>query len=327
MKKITMADVAKELNISKATVSRALNGKEDISDALKQKVIDKCNELGYQVNYTAKALSTNKHNTIGIVSTELLNYKDEVFYKEIYTNIVLLLEEKGYTSSLKVFRKDKPINEEVPNFLKNGMVDGIIILGEIDKDCIELYSSYGKPIVLVDFDLGNIKYDSVVTNNVSSISKVTKHFINEGFTDICFVGNDEITGAIADRYWAYDMEMRKANLQGCQIKDLKDSNDEPSFVLSELSADVFICNNDYSAFRLIEFFNKNGIKVPQEKKVIGFDNTLYSSISRPQISTCDVKRGNISMTAISLLLARIEDPEKAVTNISLEATFIQKEST
>lgn len=327
MKRITMADVANEMNVSKATVSRALNGKADISEELKNQIIEKCNDMGYTINYNAKALSSNRKQIVGIVVNELMNNKGEFFYKEIYTNIVVELEKKGYTSILKIVSNEDQKEKKVPDFLKNQMVDGVIVLGELSKNYINTLDDFNKPIVLVDFDLGDLKHDSVVTNNISSVAKVTKEFINRGYENIAFVGNELLTNSICERLWAYKMEMQKVNLQTQVIEEINDINLEPIFDLKDLTAEVFICNNDYTAYRLIEFFKDNGIQVPMEKKVIGFDNTFYSEISRPEISTCDVRRDSMAHSAIELLFKRIEDPECTIANISLNASFIEKKST
>lgn len=327
MKRITMADIAREMNVSKATVSRALNGKEDISEELKKEIIAKCHEMGYAINYNAKALSSNRKQIIGIVVNELMSSKGEFFYKEIYTNIVVELEKKGYTSILKIVSDLEQEEFIIPDFLKNQMVDGIIVIGELSKQYVNSLDNYKKPLVLVDFDLGDLGHDSVVTNNISSMAKVTKEFIDRGFSKIAFVGNEKLTNSICERYWAYQMEMQKANLETTIIEDIDHKNQEPVFKLEDFSGDVFLCNNDYSAYRLIEFFKDNGIEVPNQKKVVGFDNTFYSEISRPEISTCDVRRDSMAMSAIDLLFERIEDPKRTVTNVSLNANFLEKKST
>ncbi len=327
MKQITMADIAREMNVSKATVSRALNGKEDISEELKKQIIAKCHEMGYAINYNAKALSSNRKQIIGIVVNELMSSKGEFFYKEIYTNIVVELEKKGYTSILKIVSDQEQEEFTVPDFLKNQMVDGVIVIGELSKSYINSLDNYKKPIVLVDFDLGDLKHDSVVTNNISSMAKVTKEFIDRGYTKIAFVGNESLTNSICERYWAYQMEMQKVNLETTIIEDINHINQEPIFKLEDFSGDVFLCNNDYTAYRLIEFFKDNGIEVPTQKKVVGFDNTFYSEISRPEISTCDVRRDSMASSAIDLLFERIEDPKRTITNVSLNANFLEKKST
>lgn len=327
MKRITMADVAQEMNVSKATISRALNGKEDISDELKKKIIAKCHEMGYAINYNAKALSSNRKQIIGIIVNELINSKGEFFYKEIYTNIVVELEKKGYTSILKIVSNQEQREFAVPAFLKNQMVDGIIIIGELSNNYVTTLDNFKIPTVLVDFDLGDLKHDSVVTNNIASMAKVTKEFIERGFKDIAFVGNEKLTNSICERYWAYQMEMQKNHLETIVIEEICNINEEPKYNLADLTADVYLCNNDYSAYRLIEFFKDNGIDVPREKKVIGFDNTFYSEISRPQISTCDVRRDSMALSAIDLLFKRIEEPNTTIANISLNANFLEKKST
>lgn len=327
MKQITMADIAKEMNVSKATVSRALNGKSEISDELRKQIIAKCHEMGYAINYNAKALSSKRKQIIGILVNELMNNKGEFFYKEIYTNIVIELEKKGYTSILKIVSNDEQEELTVPDFLKNQMVDGVIIVGELSKTYVNNLDNYKKPIVLVDFDLGDLRHDSVVTNNIASMAKVTKEFIDRGYANIVFVGNEKLTNSICERYWAYQMEMQKVNLETTIIEDIHHINEEPVFKLEDFSGDVFLCNNDYSAYRLIEFFKDNGIEVPTQKKVVGFDNTFYSEISRPEISTCDVRRDSMATSAIDLLFERIEDPQRTVTNVSLNANFLEKKST
>lgn len=327
MRRITMADIAQEMNVSKATVSRALNGKEDISAELKKQIIAKCHEMGYAINYNAKALSSNRKQIIGIVVNQLMSSKGEFFYKEIYTNIVVELEKKGYTSILKIVSDEEQAELTVPDFLRNQMVDGVIIIGELTKEYINNLDSFKMPTVLVDFDLGDLGHDSVVTNNISSMAKVTKEFIDRGQTEIVFVGNESLTNSICERYWAYQMEMQKANLQTTVIEEIQHINQEPNFKLEDFTGQVFLCNNDYTAYRLIEFFKDNGIEVPTQKQVVGFDNTFYSEISRPEISTCDVRRDAMATSAIDLLFERIEEPDRAVTNVSLNANFLEKKST
>lgn len=325
MKNITMKEVAESLNVSKATVSRALNNKSDVSEEMRAKILKRCEEIGYKINHNAQALSTSRNNTIGILAGDAICEKGEFFYKEIFTNVVTILEEKGYTTILKIVHPTDVDTNNIPLFMEKKMVDGIIILGELPISYINEVSKYNIPIVLVDFDTGELKYDSVVTNNISSISTITKKLISDGYKRIAFVGNDALTSSILERYQGYYIEMHNAGLVTTKIIDKKSQHDEPNYKIDDIKdIDIFICNNDYAAYRLVEFIKENGYLVPEDKKVIGFDNTFYSEISKPKIPTMDVNRELFASEAIRLLFLRMNKKDTDVVNLSIKAGYIEK---
>lgn len=327
MPKITMLDIAKEMGVSKTTVSRALNDKTDISEELRAKILDKCQELGYFRNNSARSLSSKSNMSIGILINEVINEKGEFFYKEIYTNVVMNLDLLGYTTILKIVTQSDLDKNIPPNFAAQQMVDGIIIIGQLPKAFVELTNKFKIPVVLADFDLGNLQFDSVVTNNIVSVSNLTKSLIEDGYQKITFVGNDKLTSSILERFWGYKMEMKNAGLNISQMIDRTASNQEPSFNLDLIKAqDVFICDNDYTAYKLIEYLKQNNLLISQQKRVIGFDNTFYSEVSSPKISTVNVRRDVIANQVVKLLLDRIKNPDKEIVNISLNADYVVKES-
>lgn len=327
MKKIKMQDIADSLNISKATVSRALNNKEDISPQMKETILKKCEEMGYSINHSAKALATQKNNIIGIVTSEVFTEEGEFFYKEIYTQIVKLLDSVGYATTLKIVTAEEKNKLTMPFFIQNAMIDGIIVIGELNKEFISVLGRNEIPMVLVDFDLGTNEYDSIVTSNVLSTGSIVDMLIKQEYKNIAFVGNSNLTNSIYERYWGYRMEMEKNNLQVVQLVDKNHSDEEPTFCEHDIQDyDVFICNNDYTAYRLVEFIKSLGFSIPLQKRVIGFDNTLYSDISVPKISTIEVKRAIFAREAVGMLLERMKNENREIINLTLTGKYVQKES-
>lgn len=327
MKKIKMQDIAESLNISKATVSRALNNRDDISPKMKQAVIEKCNEMGYSINYSAKALATQKNYIIGIITNEVFTEDGEFFYKEIYTQLVKKLDQIGYATTLKIISIEEREKKSIPFFVQNGMIDGIVVIGELSKEYIQMLGNNSIPMVLVDFDIGTNEFDSIVTSNVLSMGTVAEKFISDGYEKIAFVGNTQLTNSIYERYLGYQMEMEKNNLKPIQIIEKKHSDDEPNFdAQSVYDNDVFLCNNDYTAYRLVEFIKSLGFLIPENKRVIGFDNTLYSDISIPKISTIDVRRDLFAQEAINIIISRINTKDRMICNMSLMGKYVEKDS-
>lgn len=321
-KKVLMGDIAEALGVSKTTVSRAFNDAEGISKEQREKVLQKAKEMNYRFNSSAKALKTNKTQNIGVIIDKFFLEKGEGFYSQIFRHIVEILGEKKYNCILEIY-----VENQIPLFLKDNKVDGVLIVGQLPKDYLDLIKLENCPVVLIDDQ--NKKYDCIYTNNFLSTAEAVNFLIKKNHREIGFVGNVKSTRSVADRYFGYMMGLKNADIEINEMYNINDrdsNNKSIELVLPEKLPTAFVCNNDRTALNLISKLKENGYSVPEDISVIGFDNTIYSDLNTPKITTMEVSMEIFAREGIRLLLERIEDNDKPILNLSLKADIIIKET-
>lgn len=328
-KNITMQDIADKVGVSKVTVSKALNDKDDISDKLKQEIIDTAEKMGYRYNIGNQLLQNNISNNIGILTPEVFLEKDETFYTTIFKKINTVSDNLGYNTILSVIDKEQETNLEIPIICKNRVVDGLIILGQLSKDYINKISNFKIPMILVDFFYEDIELDSIVTNNFEASYEATLHLIKNGHRNIGFVGNIKNTRSIMDRYLGYcrallehDLDVKEANI----LKERDNNNNIIKYQLPNPLPTAFVCNSDQAAFNIIQKLKENDISVPDDCSIIGFDDIYYSSISYPKITTVRVKRDDMAESAVKLILQRINDGLNSNSKNVIYTELIERDS-
>ncbi|WP_413377284.1 substrate-binding domain-containing protein [Alkalihalobacillus sp. 1P02AB] len=328
-KKVTMQDISDIVGVSKVTVSKVFNNRNDISDEVKEKVLKVADELGYRYNPGVKTLKTGITNNIGVLVSELFLEKDENFYVNIFKHLYQAAEENQYNLFLSVVRKSQLKVLELPNICKEQKADGFVILGELPEEYIQEMMKYDLPIVLVDFTMRDLELDSIVTNNFEASYMATNYLISKGHREIGFVGNMKMTKSIMDRYlgfckamFEYDLEVKEKYM----IKERDDEKNEIDYKLGDDLPTAFICNNDKAAYDLIKKLQANGKSVPGTCSVIGFDDVTHSIFSEPKITTMRVRKDTMADYAISRIIAKLKDKEISTEKISIDADLIERES-
>ncbi|MFV0503116.1 MAG: LacI family DNA-binding transcriptional regulator [Lachnospirales bacterium] len=327
--KVIMKDIAKDLNISIVSVSKALSGKDGISDELRVKIINKANALGYRTSLTQKNNLLN-NPIIGIIAPEYF-FKGNQYYCDCFAEIVQLLEENQYSAILKIISHDEINNKDIPRMIENKLVDGIIFLAEIPSGYIENISKIAIPFLLFDFYCTDINTTSIVANNFLGTYEITNFLINNGHSKIGFVGTINATKSISDRFLGYQKSLLEHSIgfnSDLIIKDRDDINtiSNKLFKLPDNMPTAFVCNNDSSAFTFITFLEKNGYSVPKDVSIISFDNTKYSRITSPSITTYDTNIKNMSQAAVNKIIGFIKGENDIKEQIVVTGDIILRNS-
>ncbi len=325
-----MEDIALALGVSKVTVSRALNGKEGVGEELREKIVSKANEMGYQMNVFASALRTNKMHSVGILISERYFGEGDFFYLEIYKHMGIDLTKKGYTSSFHILTQEEENDLIIPKMITDGIVDGVLLLGEMHKDYISTIDKFEIPKLFVDYYNSQFRHiDSVLTDNYFSFYNFTNDIIKEGYKNISFVGTIKATASIMDRYMGYQKAMIENNLES-YIKQYEDRPEDESFIFVDVDdqalPEVFMCNCDYTAYILLDALKEKGLFVPKDVKIVGFDDTLYSRLSSPTITTKHVDLEQIARTSIKFIVKKIENKSKKYGRVIVDTKRIDRES-
>lgn len=306
---VSMQKIADELGISKVTVSKALNGKDGVSDERKKMIFETAEKYGYVLPDYGK----RKSKKIGVIMSERFNSGNEgSFYMSMYAKIVSEFRLHSY-SSFMITPNVRTLESDFKALTEPLMFDGLVFLGIIDAKVRKRFAEIDIPKVYVDIYDETHKSDSVVTENIYSTYELTDYLIENGHRQIGFVGTVGSTTSITDRYLGYVRRMMESKIDIQNkwiIPDRNDNGDEIEIILPENLPTAFVCNCDKSAFELIKTLKARNIKVPDDVSVVGFDNSIYADISEPKLTTVAVDANKIGEITAKRIRQCMEHSEK-----------------
>lgn len=320
MKKVSMQDIASELGISKMTVSKCFKNSEDISEETKQLILKKAEEMGYEYRKRVKY-------HVAVLFSEVYFEPNEKFYSGLYKR----LQELEWANSVKfslfyVSREAERRCELNPGVQES---DGIMLLGQFSKKYVTFIMGKSIPLLCLDFHYRGVEADSVVSDSFQASYNLTAYLIELGHRDIAFVGNLNYTNSVNDRYLGYYKAILEEGISqegGRRMDDRDEAGILKEFCLPEKMPTAFVCNNDHTAFLLIQQLKREGYLVPKQISVVGFDDVLYSEISDPPITSAHVQRKFMAEQALSLMKRRWNHPEAGARMVTIDCGIRYRES-
>lgn len=314
MRKVRLADIAEAVGVSTVTVHNALNGQKGVSGSLREQIQKVAEEMGYESPGKGKDLGDKEADfqRIGVLIAEKYLGNHTAYYWKIYQELALAATEKQCFTIVETLKTDERVRIwEMPQMILQNKVEGIIIIGEIDKQYIrKLKEAVSIPIVFLDFYDSEFAQDAVIVDNFYGMYQMTEILFNHGLEDIGFIGSIHATNNIMDRYCGYMksmMEHRKNIHPEWVIED----RDETGFVKFELPKRLpkaFVCNCDLVAGMLVNKLDAKGLKVPDDISVVGFDNFLYPGYADIKITTYEVNIKAMVKVAIKKLIKQFRNP-------------------
>ena len=312
-KAVKLADIARIMNVSTVTVSKALSDQKGVSEEMREKIKHLADEMGYRSPSATKMMSAKKSYNIGVVVSERYLDQYESFYWQMYQAVATKAVSKECFTMLEVLGADAEQNLELPKLLKEHKVEGLIILGLLKEDYLNMMvQNMDVPFICLDFYDRKQESDAVVTDNFYGMYRLTNYLFEMGHKDIAYVGTLLYTESITDRYFGY----AKALLEhGQQVKPdwiISDRNiddgqreDGFDFILPEKMPTAFACNCDVTAGILINSLQKKGYKVPEDISVVGFDNFIHPGICKVGITTYEVDIKEMARKTINNLIKKM----------------------
>lgn len=324
-KNVTMSEIAKDLGLSTVSVSKAITGKDGVSDKVREMILKRAEEMGYVYNRPDKE---NTSHNIGIIVGEHFLGEDS-FYTKLYQRTLLMLGEKGHVGLLEIVQKKDEEELKMPVLISSNHVEAVIVLGQMSRPYLEMLKSSDIATLYMDFYDEQVREDAVVSDNVYGSTILTNHLINNGHKDIAFVGSILSTSSIMDRYMGYLKAMLKAGLNTRSewlIEDRDQDGFSIDFLWPEVMPTAFVCNCDATAFSLIRKLQERGINVPSDVSVVGFDNYIYSELSNPQITTYGVNTDALISNVVTTIINKVEDKDYAVGRVVVEGFMVERDS-
>ncbi len=329
--KVTIKDIAKAANVSTATVSKVLNNKDQrISAETRALVLKIAEEKKYIRNSMARSLVTRKTNTIGLILPDITN----PFFPELARGAEDKANEAGYM--IMFANTDDSAEKETKylNMLAEKMVDGIILTQSAHKEGnAKTLEALKLPIVLIDRDmaLDNIKGRVLVDNFSGAYDGVT-YLIEKGYRKIAFITGPFSTTTSKDRLKGYEKALEDHNItlneslifEG-EYKGQWGTKATKMILDQNLDIDAIFCGNDLIAINVIKTLKKNGIRVPDDLAIIGYDNIKISEMIEPALTTVNQPVYKMGYKAVELLINILEGNIQEKT-IQLESNLVVRDS-
>lgn len=328
-KAVTMSDIAKAMNVSTVTVSKALGDRDGVSAELRERIKQKATEMGYRVHAGTHGAKDGLTYNIGIIVAKHFISDASSFYWIVYRYIVELLQKQNYYGMLEVVNDHNGM-EEIPNSVLDHKVDGLIVLGQLSDEYISKLISHQLPTVFLDFYGSREDADAVLSDNFYGAYMLTSHLIENGHRRIGFLGSIGSTSSIQDRYLGYYkalLEKRIPLRQDWVIGDRSNESDIfPEFTLPQDMPTAFVCNCDETAYKLVNQLKNAGYSVPEDISVVGYDNHIYSTICNPRLTTIDVNSRVMSTEAVDIILHKIRDVNYRRGRTLVTGKLVRRES-
>jgi LacI family transcriptional regulator len=328
MKKVTMQDIADQLGLTKVSVSKALNSQPGISEKTRKKIIETAAEMGYQSKVIVD--NANNHKCFAMIVPKRFFLETDGFYTEIFYYLNKLCLNTGNQIYSIVLSFNEEENLILPEPLQSMKFDGIFLMGELKQQYIHMLAAKKWNTVVIDFYRKELETDFILTDNFFLGYRAAQYLLERGHKDIGFVGNIFQTNSIMDRYFGYLKAMMCAGIKVSEEWHLV-NNDENGLYMNEIKIPermptAFVCHCDMAAYYMIDTLSKAGLSVPKDVSLISFDNTKLSENTSPRLTTFDINRKNIAVTAYRCMIDKCEKPYRGMRRFLVNNDLVERES-
>ena len=323
---VTLEDIARALNVSKMTVSRAINNHPEINRETRERILATAQKMKYRPNQFARALTTNHSYLIGIVVPDLMHS----YFAEICRGVESQARPVGYQNLIcstdEESRKEK---DEIEALLSR--TDGLIVASALPASDVKFYRrllSEGANIVLIDRVLDGLRCSAVTTDDVEVGRLATEHLIKLGHKKIGHLRGPEVSTSLK-RLQGYQEAMTKARLKPL-VRDCGFTENDGRVAMQEWIAkrdlpSAIFASNDPAAIGAIGALNEAGLKIPEDVAFVGAGNIHYGDMLRVPLTTVSWSKSAMGQEAAGLLLNLI-DGKKKIRKITVSPKLVIRRS-
>ena len=332
-KDVTIYDIARVLNISAATVSRGLKDHPAIRKETKKRILNAAREMGYQQNTFARNLRNKTTSTIGVIVPRLNSY----FMSTVIAGIEKVATAAGY--NLIISQSLESSKKEMVNIgtMFNSRIDGILVSlasDTIDNYQFDIFPKKNIPLIFFDrvFDYPNCT--NIIIDNQKAGYDATIHLLEQGCKRIVHVGGSQSRNVYLDRFKGYKEALEEKGIPFDSSLFITNNLTEQS--AQEAAATILNMNplpdgvftaNDTTAVTIIGELLKNGVRVPEDIAVVGFNNDPIANVINPKLSTINYPGREMGEVAASTLINSIQKlPETNLDTIVLRHNLVVRKS-
>ena len=313
-KDITIYDIAKDLGVSPTTVSRALNNHPSVNEKTKKKIFEAALERGYQSNVFAANLRNKRTNNIGVIVPRL----NSGFQSSVLAGMEKIANESGF--NLIISQSLESHEKEVANALTmfNSRVDGLLVSLAGDTENIDHFTPFlkkGTPVLFYDRIAEHSSNTGITIDNIKAAQNVTNHLIEQGCKRIVHVLRSTKINIYADRLKGYKYALMENDIPFSPslviYTDLvEEAGEEIVKTILEMDPlpDGLFVSNDSCAASCMRHLKLEGIRIPEDIAVAGFNNEVISRLVEPNITTVNYPGYEMGELAMKNLINYLENP-------------------
>jgi LacI family transcriptional regulator, galactose operon repressor len=330
-RQVRIADLAREAGVSKATVSRALNGRGDVDAGTRERVLGVAGRLGYVPSAAARALTNGRSDCLGLLVPSLT----WPWLLELLRGVADAVERSGYSLMLHTTMNGEESERRfVSRVAPARIVDGLALIvppGLVDE--VGQLVAAGLPVVVIDDRAWYPEYPSVATTNEEGALAAVRHLVGTGRRRIATIAGPPGFGCSGERLAGYRRALEEAGLAFDASLVVAGRFNEASGVTAtrrllevEPSLDAIFAANDEMALGALQALRAAGRRLPEDVAVVGFDDIPAAASSTPSLTTVHQPMFEMGQAAVAMLIAAIES-RPYTPHITLPTTLIPRDST
>lgn len=335
--KATLKQIAKELNVSVSTVSKALNDSPEISELTKIKIKEYAKLKNYKPNVIGLNLKNRKTKTIGVIIPNILNS----FFAKVFSGIEKVADEKGYNVIMCISNESLEKEAHTLEMLSNGTIDGFILSISEEAQEINEYGHFkdvineGTPIVMFDRIANDVECDKVIVDDFDSAMNSTQHLIDLGCKNIALVSSVDNLSVGKLRVEGYLQALKDNNIAINERIIIRTNSEEEmksrvETIFENNIIDGIFALDENDSVAALKMGLKRHFRIPEDLAIIGFaDGILASRRLTPSLTTVSQHGVEIGEVAAKLLIDRLESEEenKPYETVVIKTVLKERETT
>lgn len=327
---VTINDIAKAANVSKATVSYVLNDKPGVSEKTRRKILQIIKELNYFPNAVARGLAGKTIGMLGLVIPDIT----DMFYASIIRGVEQAANSFHYTLNLCTTHADPEKEREVVDLFTSGRVDGLIVMTyHLQKDYLAALKERSIPFVFIDSPIEDESIYTVIVDNKKAGYTATEYLINAGHREIAFIHGSRDAWDNDYRFQGYCQALRDHGLvlrnhliKTGDFQRFEGYQAAKGLLISSQRPTAIFAANDQMALGVLHAASELGLKIPEDLAVIGFDDIEAAALVDPALTTVSQPTLEMGKKAVELVVALINGKKPLPRKILLQTSLIERET-